>query len=161
MGESGCGKTTVGRLVLRLIPPTVGDIIFEGKDIAKLPEPDLKPFRRQMQIIFQDPFSSLDPRMPVGDSIGEGLRVHGMHSPRERAGARARRSCAKSGLEDYHARRYPHEFSGGQRQRIGIARALAAAAQVHRLRRARVGARRVHPGAGAQPACASCSATSG
>jgi oligopeptide/dipeptide ABC transporter ATP-binding protein len=123
VGESGCGKTTVGRVVLRLIAPTSGDILFEGQNIARLPESDLKPFRRQMQIIFQDPFSSLDPRTPVGDSIGEGLRVHGVTSSRERQ-ERVLDILHKVGLEDYHARRYPHEFSGGQRQRIGIARAL-------------------------------------
>src|SRR5690348_11208138 len=123
VGESGCGKTTVGRLVLRLISATAGEILFEGQDLAKLGEPALKPFRRQMQIIFQDPFSSLDPRTPVGDSIAEGLRVHGMRDAQERQ-VRVTDILRKVGLEDYHARRYPHEFSGGQRQRIGIARAL-------------------------------------
>ncbi len=123
VGESGCGKTTVGRLLLRLIEPTAGRIVFDGRDITKVQGPALKPYRRRMQIIFQDPFASLDPRTPIGDSIGEGLRIHGLGSSRERA-AKVRRIMDMVGLETYHARRYPHEFSGGQRQRIGIARAL-------------------------------------
>jgi peptide/nickel transport system ATP-binding protein/oligopeptide transport system ATP-binding protein len=123
VGESGCGKTTVGRLILRLIDPTSGHILFDGRDLAHLSEGDLKPFRRKMQIIFQDPFSSLDPRAPIGDSIGEGLRVHGVRDGRQRR-EQVREMMKKVGLEDYHARRYPHQFSGGQRQRIGIARAL-------------------------------------
>jgi peptide/nickel transport system ATP-binding protein/oligopeptide transport system ATP-binding protein len=123
VGESGCGKTTVGRLILKLIEPTSGHILFEGKDLANLTEGSLKPFRKQMQIIFQDPFSSLDPRTMIGDSIGEGLRVHGVSDARERR-RRVLEIMDYVGLQDYHARRYPHEFSGGQRQRIGIARAL-------------------------------------
>jgi peptide/nickel transport system ATP-binding protein/oligopeptide transport system ATP-binding protein len=123
VGESGCGKTTVGRLLLRLIEPTAGSIRFDGTDITKVSGKDLKPYRRRMQIIFQDPYASLDPRTPIGDSIGEGLRIHDIGSPAER-----RRSVQTImdlvGLAPYHARRYPHEFSGGQRQRIGIARAL-------------------------------------
>jgi len=123
VGESGCGKTTVGRLLLRLIDPTAGRIIFDGQDITRVTGSALKPYRRRMQIIFQDPFSSLDPRAPIGDSIGEGLRIHGVGDRRERE-ARTKRIMDTVGLEPYHARRYPHEFSGGQRQRIGIARAL-------------------------------------
>ncbi len=123
VGESGCGKTTIGRMLLRLIEPTEGQVFFEGKDITKLKERELKPFRREMQIIFQDPFSSLDPRTPIGDSIGEGLRVHGVKDPKERF-EKVLEILHTVGLEDYHARRYPHEFSGGQRQRVGIARAL-------------------------------------
>src|SRR3972149_1995961 len=123
VGESGCGKTTIGRMLLRLIDPTSGTIRFEGRDILKLKGADLKALRREMQIIFRDPFSSLDPRTPVGDSIGEGLLVHGMKNARERH-KQVLEIMRKVGLEDYHARRYPHEFSGGQRQRIGIARAL-------------------------------------
>ena len=123
VGESGSGKTTVGRLLLRLIEPTSGTITFDGTDITKIKGSALKPFRRRMQIIFQDPYASLDPRTPIGDSIGEGLRIHGIGTPTERA-AKVRRMMDLVGLMPYHARRYPHEFSGGQRQRIGIARAL-------------------------------------
>jgi oligopeptide/dipeptide ABC transporter ATP-binding protein len=123
VGESGCGKTTVGRLLLRLIEPTSGQIQFDGTDLVKLKGAALKPYRRRMQIIFQDPFASLDPRTPIGDSIGEGLRIHGLGTPAERR-AKVTRMMDMVGLASYHARRYPHEFSGGQRQRIGIARAL-------------------------------------
>ncbi len=123
VGESGCGKTTVGRLLLRLIDPTAGQILFEGKDISKLGRKALRPYRRRMQIIFQDPYSSLDPRTPVGDSIGEGLRIHHIGNGKERRD-RVAKMMDMVGLQPYHARRYPHEFSGGQRQRIGIARAL-------------------------------------
>ena len=123
VGESGCGKTTVGRLILRLIDPTSGAIRFDGEDITELKGSALRPFRRRMQIIFQDPFASLDPRQPIGDSIGEGLRIHGLGSAAERR-AKVARMMDLVGLQPYHARRYPHEFSGGQRQRIGIARAL-------------------------------------
>ncbi len=123
VGESGCGKTTIGRMIVRLTDPTSGAIRFEGQDILPLKGNDLKRLRREMQIIFQDPYSSLDPRTPVGDSIGEGLLVHGVKSARERQ-RQVLEILRKVGMEDYHARRYPHEFSGGQRQRIGIARAL-------------------------------------
>ncbi len=123
VGESGCGKTTIGRMLVRLIDPTSGSIKFDGHDILQAKGSDLKNLRREMQIIFQDPFSSLDPRTPVGDSIGEGLLVHGVRNSRERH-KQVLAIMHKVGLEDYHAKRYPHEFSGGQRQRIGIARAL-------------------------------------
>jgi oligopeptide/dipeptide ABC transporter ATP-binding protein len=123
VGESGCGKTTVGRLLLRLIDVTSGQIIFDGKDISKLKGRELRPYRRRMQIIFQDPYASLDPRTPIGDSIGEGLRIHHIGNGRERR-QKVARMMDLVGLQPYHARRYPHEFSGGQRQRIGIARAL-------------------------------------
>ena len=123
VGESGCGKTTIGRLLLRLIEPTAGTIVFDGTDITRIKGKDLKPYRRRMQIVFQDPYASLDPRAPIGDSIGEGLRIHKMGTSRERT-ARVKRMMDMVGLQPYHARRYAHEFSGGQRQRIGIARAL-------------------------------------
>ena len=123
VGESGCGKTTVGRLLLRLIEPTAGSVTLGGVDITRLEGAALKQHRRRMQIVFQDPFGSLDPRTPIGESIGEGLRIHHMGDARERA-ARVKRIMDMVGLQQYHARRYPHEFSGGQRQRIGIARAL-------------------------------------
>jgi oligopeptide/dipeptide ABC transporter ATP-binding protein len=124
VGESGCGKTTVGRTMLRLVEPTSGSIMFDNTDILKLDGKELKDMRRNMQIIFQDPYASLDPRMPIGESIGEGLRIHHVGTPRERFEI-VIEMLRKVGMEDYHARRYPHEFSGGQRQRIGIARALA------------------------------------
>ena len=123
VGESGCGKTTVGRLLLRLIEPTSGSITFDGVELTRLKGAALRPYRRRMQIIFQDPYASLDPRTPIGESIGEGLRIHGLGSPAERR-EKVRRMMDLVGLMPYHARRYPHEFSGGQRQRIGIARAL-------------------------------------
>ncbi|MCV0404507.1 MAG: ATP-binding cassette domain-containing protein [Chloroflexi bacterium] len=123
VGESGCGKTTVGRTLLRLIDPTGGRIVFDGTDITKLSGRRLSPFRRRMQIIFQDPFASLDPRAQIGSSIAEGLRIHKLGSAQERRN-RVARIMELVGLQPYHARRYPHEFSGGQRQRIGIARAL-------------------------------------
>ena len=123
VGESGCGKTTVGRVLLRLIEPTAGRVWFDGSELSRLRLAELKARRREMQIIFQDPFSSLDPRSQVGDSIGEGLRVHGVRDARERR-RRVLEMLEKVGLSEDHMRRYPHEFSGGQRQRIGIARAL-------------------------------------
>ena len=123
VGESGCGKTTVGRTLLRLIEPTGGRIVFDGTDITRLSGRKLTPFRRRMQIIFQDPYASLDPRAQIGSSIAEGLRIHGMGSASERQ-TRVEKIMELVGLQPYHARRYPHEFSGGQRQRIGIARAL-------------------------------------
>jgi oligopeptide/dipeptide ABC transporter ATP-binding protein len=123
VGESGCGKTTIGRLLLRLIDPTAGQIIYDGHDITRLNRRALRPYRRRMQIIFQDPYASLDPRTPIGDSIGEGLRIHHLGNSRERRD-RVAKIMDLVGLQPDHARRFPHEFSGGQRQRIGIARAL-------------------------------------
>ena len=129
VGESGCGKTTLGRSILRLIPPTGGTVEFEGNDLSRLRPNQLKPLRRKMQIIFQDPFGSLNPRMPVSDIIGEGLLAQadsengwGKRAVRDK---RVGDYLEAVGLRRDYARRYPHEFSGGQRQRIGIARALA------------------------------------
>jgi len=124
VGESGCGKTTVGRSLLRLVEPTSGSVIFEGKDVLALRKKELKDLRRDMQIIFQDPYASLDPRVPIGESVMEGLNIHKIGNRHDRYDFMIE-TLRKVGLEDYHARRYPHEFSGGQRQRIGIARALA------------------------------------
>ncbi len=124
VGESGCGKTTVGRTMLRLTEPTAGSVLYEGKEVFKLKGRELKAMRRNMQIIFQDPYASLDPRMPIGESVMEGLKIHNIGTPKERYQL-AIETLKRVGLEEYHARRYPHEFSGGQRQRIGIARALA------------------------------------
>ncbi|MEW6502833.1 MAG: ABC transporter ATP-binding protein [Chloroflexota bacterium] len=124
VGESGCGKTTIGRTILRLIEPTSGEVYYEGNNIFHMSGGPLRAIRRNMQIIFQDPFSSLDPRMPVGESIMEGLRINRLGTRKEQFDIMIE-VLRKVGLEDYHARRYPHEFSGGQRQRIGIARALA------------------------------------
>jgi oligopeptide/dipeptide ABC transporter ATP-binding protein len=124
VGESGCGKTTIGRTMLRLIEPTEGKIYFDGEDICSLEGKELKNLRRRMQIIFQDPYSSLDPRLPIGEAVMEGLKIHNIGNSKERYDL-VIHMLRQVGLEDYHARRYPHEFSGGQRQRIGIARALA------------------------------------
>jgi len=124
VGESGCGKTTVSRSILRLIPTNGGSVFFDGQDVFNLRSNELKALRRNMQIVFQDPYSSLDPRMPVGDIIAESLLIHGMKDRKQR-NAIVQEMLAKVGLNPYHAHRYPHEFSGGQRQRIGIARALA------------------------------------
>jgi len=123
VGESGCGKSTLGRMLVRLIEPTEGAIRFDGEDIAHLKGPELKGMRQKMQMIFQDPYSSLDPRSPVGNSVAEGLKIHGIGDSDERH-QRVMEMLEVVGLESYHARRFPHEFSGGQRQRIGIARAL-------------------------------------
>ncbi|MDY6876107.1 MAG: dipeptide ABC transporter ATP-binding protein [Chloroflexota bacterium] len=123
VGESGCGKTTIGRTILRLIEPTRGQVLFEGRDMVTMKAQELKAKRREMQIIFQDPYSSLDPRSQIGDVIGEALYIHGMKDREDRR-RRVLEIMATVGLAEDHIRRYPHEFSGGQRQRIGIARAL-------------------------------------
>ena len=123
VGESGCGKTTVGRLILRLLEPDAGNVTYKGKDISTLPQKDLKPLRKEMQIIFQDPFGSLNPRMTIGHSIEEGLRTLGIKTRHERK-ARVGELLEMVGISGASADRFPHEFSGGQRQRIGIARAL-------------------------------------
>jgi oligopeptide/dipeptide ABC transporter ATP-binding protein len=124
VGESGCGKTTVGRSILRLIEPTSGEVRYEGRPVLAMRGSELRALRREMQIIFQDPYGSLNPRMTVGSIVGEGPAVHGMGTKAERQ-ARVAELLAQVGLAPEHVNRYPHEFSGGQRQRIGIARALA------------------------------------
>jgi peptide/nickel transport system ATP-binding protein len=124
VGESGCGKSTVGRTILRLYKPTAGQIRFDGQDISQLGDADLRPLRRRMQMVFQDPYASLNPRHSVGRIVGEPLRSHGLATKRE-AGSRVRDLLRTVGLPADAAGRYPHEFSGGQRQRIGLARALA------------------------------------
>ena len=123
VGESGCGKTTVGRTILQLIEPTAGDVLFEGRNLVGLGAEEMKPLRREMQLIFQDPFSSLDPRSQIADVIGEALLVHGVKDKNARR-RQVMEIMERVGLAEDHLRRYPHEFSGGQRQRIGIARAL-------------------------------------
>ena len=125
VGESGCGKTTLGRSILRLVEPTSGKVIFEGRDITKLNNKELREYRKQAQIVFQDPYSSLNPRICVGDSIAEPMLVHGIEKDAKKRRERVCRLLEEVGLEASHYQRYPHEFSGGQRQRICIARALA------------------------------------
>ena len=125
VGESGCGKTTLGRSILRLVEPTSGNVIFEGRDITKLNNKELREYRKQAQIVFQDPYSSLNPRICVGDSIAEPMLVHGIEKDAKRRRERVCQLLEEVGLEASHYQRYPHEFSGGQRQRICIARALA------------------------------------
>ena len=124
VGESGCGKSTVGRAILRLYKPTDGKVIFDGQDISDLGEEELRPLRRRMQMVFQDPYASLNPRHSVGRIIGEPLRTHGLAGRRQAAG-QVRELLQIVGLPRDAATRYPHEFSGGQRQRIGLARSLA------------------------------------
>lgn len=125
VGESGCGKSTTGRVILRLLEATSGEVKFEGRDVLKLSNEEIRKLRREMQIIFQDPFASLNPRMTIGDIITEPLRVHGLAENSIEREARLKKLLDLVGLSFNQARRYPHEFSGGQRQRVGIARALA------------------------------------
>jgi oligopeptide transport system ATP-binding protein len=124
VGESGCGKTTLGKVMLRLIPPTSGKVTINGRSIFELSNREMVAVRRDMQIVFQDPYASLNPRMTVGEIVGEGPYVHGLRDKREREEV-VRELLSRVGLNQSHIHRYPHEFSGGQRQRIGIARALA------------------------------------
>ncbi len=125
VGESGCGKTTTGRCVLLLERPTSGEIVFEGIDLTSLSDDALRKTRRRMQVIFQDPYSSLNPRMTIGQILAEPLKVHGIVRDPAAREARVRELCEQVGLLPQHARRYPHQLSGGQRQRVGVARALA------------------------------------
>ncbi|MFY9719550.1 MAG: dipeptide ABC transporter ATP-binding protein [Candidatus Cybelea sp.] len=124
VGESGSGKTTVGRLLLRLLPVTKGEIVFESRSILGMNRTETRRLRREMQIIFQDPYASLNPRMSIGEIVAEPLRIHGIAKGKD-VDDRVRELLGLVGLRPYHANRYPHEFSGGQRQRVGIARALA------------------------------------
>lgn len=125
VGESGCGKSTTGRTLIRLYDVTDGEVIYDGQDISKLSERELAPYRKRMQMIFQDPYASLNTRMTVADIIGEPLDIHGLYKTKEERMERIYYLLKRVGLSKDHASRYPHEFSGGQRQRIGIARALA------------------------------------
>ena len=125
VGESGCGKSTIGRTIIRLYKPTDGEIIYNGKDISEIPKRKLKEYRKKMQMIFQDPYASLNSRMTVSDIIGESLDIHGLYSSKEERQEKIFALLKTVGLSKDHASRYPHEFSGGQRQRIGISRSLA------------------------------------
>ncbi len=125
VGESGSGKTTVGRAVLRLLEPTAGEIRFDGCDITNASHHELRPLRKQMQMVFQDPFGSLNPRMTIASIVGEALKIHFVQMDRNARRDRIAELLRRVGLKPEHMNRYPHEFSGGQRQRIGIARALA------------------------------------
>src|SRR6185437_2299771 len=125
VGESGCGKTTTGRCILRLERPTAGEILYDGVDITGMERKELLALRRRIQVIFQDPYSSLNPRMKVGDIIAEPIKVHGIETDASKRAARVRELLSVCGLNPRFADRYPHEMSGGQRQRVGIARALA------------------------------------
>ncbi|MBI5394987.1 MAG: ABC transporter ATP-binding protein [Verrucomicrobia bacterium] len=125
VGESGSGKTTIGRAILRLLEPTAGEVRFDGHDITHASERELRPLRKQMQMVFQDPFGSLNPRMTIASIVGEAMKIHFRQMDRNARRDRIAELLRRVGLKPEHMNRYPHEFSGGQRQRIGIARALA------------------------------------
>lgn len=125
VGESGCGKSTLGKIILNLIPPTSGEVLYEGTEITKLTEKEMFPYRRRMQIIFQDPYSSLNPRMSVREIIAEALETHKVYKTKAETAGRVEEILGKTGIGPELVNRYPHQFSGGQRQRVGIARALA------------------------------------
>ena len=125
VGESGCGKSTLGKSICKLIEPTEGSIVLDGEEISKYTAKQMRPVRKKVQMVFQDPYASLNPRMSVRDIVAEPLIIHGLTKTREETDKRVVELLRRVGLDDYHANRYPHEFSGGQRQRVGIARALA------------------------------------
>ena len=152
VGESGCGKSTTGRAILQLHRPTAGSVRFEGVELTETSGPDLRQMRRRMQMIFQDPYASLNPRMTVGSIVGEPLDVHQLGNSKTDRQERVRELLEIVGLNPYFVNRYPHEFSGGQRQRIGVARASGGQPLLHRLRRTDFGSGCVHPGPGHQSA---------
>ena len=149
VGESGCGKSTTGRCIMRLTHPTSGTVVFDGKDVSKMNKKELKEMRRNMQFIFQDPYASLNPRMTIGEIVSEPMVIHGVGGSHEEQIETVRHLLDIVGLNPEHINRYPHEFSGGQRQRVGIARAFAS--QADHLRRARLSPGRLDPGAGPEP----------
>ena len=152
VGESGCGKSTLGRLLENLEPPTSGTITFEGRDVTNLTGSAMRKLRRDIQIVFQDPYTSLDPRMTVGDIVGEAFRIHPDAVPRRKRTERVKELLDLVGLNPEHINRYPHEFSGGQRQRIGIARGIALNPKVLVCDEAGVSAGCFGAGSGRQPA---------
>ena len=147
VGESGCGKSTTGRTIMRLTKPTAGKVFFQGKDVAEMSKHEIKDMRREMQFIFQDPYASLNPRMTIGEIVSEPMTIHGVGTKEERI-ERVRELLDVVGLNPEHINRYPHEFSGGQRQRVGIARAFA----LKPKRRAGFRSGCVHSGPGSEPA---------
>ncbi len=130
VGESGCGKSTLGKSICKLIEPTEGSIVLDGEEISKYTPKQMRPVRKKVQMVFQDPYASLNPRMSVRDIVAEPLIIHGLTKTREETDQKVVELLRRVGLDDYHANRYPHEFSGGQRQRVGIARALAVQPQL-------------------------------